>query len=315
MLDGLAGDLSRHVGTADRVAVVAFDGASMETLTPWTHSLHDLDDALERARGRPAHGLHRKVERLANEADRVVGPDTQPVTKADLGENPRGIKALPGAVGREALLHATLEELARATGGLPMIDARREGALARGFEDARHFYWLGFEPRRREGDGRHDLEVRLAGRPELDVRAREGYVDMARDREFEMAVEAARLFGAVPAARPLGVRFAEPVRAGQGRMTVPVELIIPLDEVLLAPVGGEWRSELELRIMLVDAAGGRSAMPARTIAIAGPRPPRPGQVYVYETSLALLRKKHRYVLAVLDRLTGGILTATGSIGP
>ena len=49
VLDGLANDLSRHFGPADAVAVVAFDGARMETLAPWTNSLHDLDDALDRA--------------------------------------------------------------------------------------------------------------------------------------------------------------------------------------------------------------------------------------------------------------------------
>lgn len=481
VLDSLGNDLSLHFGPADRVAVVAFDGANMETLTPWTNSLHDLDEALHLARRRTAHGLRRAAERLASEADReaqrevvatgraagesggrqtgtarqrarrvaqereyfqagideksealdmlmsplertyadgltsrlersalaavaalrshagrpgrkamlllsggwpvspahfavargaertravagaadsltsadnelygrlteaanlmgytlypvdVAGFDPRyrdspseedrqlwtldPVTRVELGENPRGSRTLPGAVEREPLLHETLDRLASATGGLPMIDAQRDGALARAFEDAGSFYWLGFEPRRREDDRRHGVEVRLSGRPDLEVRAREGYVDMSRDREFEMAVEAALLFGAPRAARPLGVRFGEPARAGRGRMAVPVELVIPLDEILLAPIGGEWRSALELRVTLVDAAGNRSAMPGQTIVIAGPRPPRPGEAYLYETGLVLRRKEHRYVLAVFDPLTGAILTSTGSIEP
>ena len=259
-------------------------------------------------------GFDPRVPGLPSEEDRVLFT-TNPVTKVELGENPRGIKALPGPVEREPLLHATLERLARATGGLPIIDDRSDGALARGFEDARSFYWLGFEQRRQEDDRRYRVEVRLVGRPDLGVRAREDYVDMSRNREFEMTVEAALQFGAPAAARPLDVRFGEPARARRGRMTVPLELIIPLDEVLLVPVGGEWRSELELRVTLADAAGNRSAMPGQTIVIAGPRQPRPGEAYLYETGLVLRRKEHRYALAVFDPLTGAILTSTGTVGP
>ncbi len=485
VLDGLGDGLAPHFGPADRVAVVAFDGARMETLTPWTNSLHDLDDALDRARERPAYGMHRRAERLASEGDRkaqeevdalgrvgllgaldsggvsltetvrqragrlraqrelhemtveeksgllgallspmertyadalttrlersvlaavaalrghagqpgrkamlllsggwpaspaqfavargaerthavasaadgrlatedaiyrplieaanLMGYTLYPVdvpgfdpgwrgaaseegrrtvqgatTTVDLGQNVRGTGALPGPVERETLLHGTLESLARATGGLPMIDARRDAALAKGFEDVGFFYWLGFQPKRREDDRRRDIQVRLAGRPGLDARAREGYVDMSRDREFEMTVEAALLFGDVPTARSLGVRFGEPTKAKRGRMAVPVEVIIPLDEVLLVPVGDEWRSELELRVGLIDEAGNRSAVPGQTITIAGPHPPGPGQAYLYETGLVLQRKPHRYALTVFDPLTGAILTSTGTISP
>ena len=69
VLDHLEKDL-RELGPADRVAAVAFDGKSVETLTTWTNSSSQLEEALDRARGRPAHGLRRRGELRMIDSDR-----------------------------------------------------------------------------------------------------------------------------------------------------------------------------------------------------------------------------------------------------
>ena len=51
-----------------------------------------------------------------------------------------------------------------------MPSFRRKEALARAAEDTRSYYWLGFQPSRREDDAFHDLKVNLVGRPDLRVR-------------------------------------------------------------------------------------------------------------------------------------------------
>ncbi len=478
VLDGLDNDLWEHLAPADHMAAVAFDGRSAETLTPWTNEPEVWEEALERARARPAYGVHRLSELSQSEDDRQLQAQLEAVTDqppaweqfeegtlldglraannpeaqetaatiealtredayllkdilgtslstaelryakrlenqvqrsvlaavaamrrfanrpgrkvmlilaggwprspalftvadsggnfedfavaadsllanddelygplastanligfslypvdvpgvsagfagdasrpvADEQQNP-GDGARRGAINREHLLHGTLEQLARSTGGLPMINAQRDVALARTYEDTRSWYWLGFQSRRREDGAFHNVAVRLAGRPDLRVRSREGYVDMSRDREIALAVEAALLFPEPPEARTLAASLSTPVRAGRGRMSVHAEVAIPLDEIQLLPVGGMWRNELEFRAIAMDADGNRSEMAAETISIAGPRKPQPGQTFFYETDLQLRRREHSYVLAISDPLTGTILTSSGEIRP
>jgi VWFA-related protein len=234
-----------------------------------------------------------------------VGPDP----------GPNDLSVVAGSLNREYLLQDTLELLAHATGGVPMANAERDAALARAVEDTRSYYWLGFEPSRREDDAFHDVDVRLVGREDLNVRAREGYVDISREREVAITVEAALLFGGQPAAQPLQVSFSDPVRGRRGRMSVPVEVAIPLDEVQLLPVGGMWRNELEVRVTAMDMDGNRADMSIEKIQIAGPEEPRPGQLFYYQTELRLRRREHTYVIAVYDPLTGTVLTATGGLSP
>ena len=231
----------------------------------------------------------------------------------DVGPDSLGVTA--GALNREHIVQGTLEMLAHATGGVPMINAERDAALARAVEDTRSYYWLGFEPSRREDDAFHDVEVRLVDRDDLRVRNREGYVDISREREVAITVEAALLFGGQPAAKPLQVTFGEPVGSRRRRMSVPVEVAIPLDEVQLLPVGGMWRNELEVRVTAMDMNGNRADMSIEKIQIAGPEEPRPGQLFYYQTELRLRRREHTYVIAVYDPLTGTVLTSTGGLSP
>ena len=216
---------------------------------------------------------------------------------------------------RELLQHNTLQLLAHSTGGVPMINAGRETALADAVADTRSYYWLGFEPQRREDDAVHDVDVRLVGYPDYRVRSREGYVDMSRGSEVTMMVEGALLFGNPPSAKPLGVRFGKPRRAGRGKIVVPVTVAIPLDEVTLLPVAGVWQNELEFRVTVMDENGNRSETPVEKIRIAGNQPPQSGQYFTYETGLELRRREHTFVIAVYDPLTGAILSSSGEIGP
>ncbi|MYB20723.1 MAG: VWA domain-containing protein [Holophagales bacterium] len=218
---------------------------------------------------------------------------------------------------RELLQHTTLQLLARSTGGVPMINAERDTALADAIADTRSYYWLGFQPLRREDDEVHDVEVRLVNHPDfrgLRVRSREGYVDMSRSAEVTMMVEGSLLFGNPPSAKPLGVRFGRPQRRGLGKMVIPLQVSIPLDEVQLLPVAGVWQNELEFRVTVMDKHGNRSETPVEKVRIAGPQEPQPGQFFTYQTGLELRRREHTFVIAVYDPLTGAILSSSGEIG-
>ncbi len=214
---------------------------------------------------------------------------------------------------RETLRHAALERLADATGGLAMINDQRDSALAAAVADTRSYYWLGVQTQRREDDGAHKVEARLADHPALRVRTREGYVDLSRPSEVLAAIDTALLFGDPPSTTPLGVRLGEPERAGR-RLHVPAELAVPLDHVLFLRTEGMWQAELEVWIAVMDEMGNRSETSFQTFRIAGGHAPGPGQIYYIDTGLELRRRQHKFVIAIFDPLSGAILTSSGEIG-
>ncbi|MCY3929257.1 MAG: hypothetical protein OXG81_13395 [Acidobacteria bacterium] len=83
VLSGLGDGLWDHLLPADRVAAVAFDGRSAETLTPWTNEPEVWEEALERARARPAYGIHRLSELSQSEDDRQLQTQLEAVTDQD----------------------------------------------------------------------------------------------------------------------------------------------------------------------------------------------------------------------------------------
>ena len=61
VLQALKKDLD-HLGPKDKMAVVAFDGARLSTLSGWTGSADELRRVFDRAMARPSHGLERQAE-------------------------------------------------------------------------------------------------------------------------------------------------------------------------------------------------------------------------------------------------------------
>ena len=208
---------------------------------------------------------------------------------------------------RETDVHATLDYLARETGGRAMINAQRVEAFERVVDDTRSYYWLGFTPERDWDDRRHDVEVRT-GNPALRLRARQGYLDSSRGREVSMAVESALLFGGPTAEDLLRVDFGEPRAAGRGKIDVPMAVLVPLDQLTFLPAGDTLQADTELRLALADDRGGRSDMPVIPITFEASAPPEAGTYGRYETTLKMRRQPHRAVIALYDRASGRILS-------
>lgn len=217
------------------------------------------------------------------------------------------------ATPREHAVHDGLSFLAKETGGRALLNAQRDRSLSEVIEDTRSFYWLGFTPDRREDDQRHDIEIEIVGRPDLRVRARDGYVDLSRGTEVTMMVESALLFGDPPSNKPLLLKFGRPKRGGRGKMWVPLEVGMSMDEITLLETAGRFVNELEIRVTVMDKIGNRSQTVLDRIEIDGGEPPRPGQIYYYVTQLLLRKKEHRIVVAVYDPLSGSILSSSGEI--
>ena len=231
-----------------------------------------------------------------------------------LGLEPN-VSALPTDLYSEWSQEASLGYLARETGGLAMINAFRDVALAEAAADTRSYYWLGFEPPRKEDDTLHDIEVRLVGRPDLRVRSRRSYLDLSKSTEVTMMVEGSLLFGGVAGKETLTVEFGAPQPARGRKILVPMKVFIPLDDITLLPMGDQWMNEVELRVTVINESGDRSETPVETIRISGPAEPEPGQHWWYTTELVLRKREHRIVVAVHDPVSGTILSASETIGP
>jgi len=215
----------------------------------------------------------------------------------------------------ERRFHDLLQVLADETGGLPMINARSDEALAAAREDTRTWYWLGFEPQRNEDDRLHAVRVRLPGHPELGVRTRRNYLDMSRETEVSMLVEGALLLGGTPGTDALEVSFGTPRKSGFRKLIVPMKVSVPLDDVELLPVDGQWMTELEFQFSLIDLFGDVATPPVRKVPVAIPKEPIPGDLLTFETELQIRKRSHRYVATVRDPLSGQILSARGDVGP
>ncbi|REJ79967.1 MAG: VWA domain-containing protein [Acidobacteria bacterium] len=217
-----------------------------------------------------------------------------------------------GATAREVQVHQALGYIADRTGGRALLNSQRDEALQRAVEDTRTFYWLGFTPKRNEDDAAHSIEVQIVGRPDLRVRARDGFVDLSRGAEVTMMVESALLFGDPPTNKPLALEFGKPQKR-RGKIDLPLEVGISLDEITLIPQNGQWINELEIRVTVMDAVGNRSETQLDTIPIAGDYQPRPGQSWFYETTLRLRDREHRIVVAVYDPISGAILSSSAEL--
>jgi VWFA-related protein len=214
---------------------------------------------------------------------------------------------------REQELHASLAFLARSTGGKEFLNARRLTALEEAVEDTRSFYWLGFTPRRQGDDQQHrvEVEVRRAG---ARVRLREGFRDLSRAAEVSMAVESALLFGNAPSTAPLTLTLGAPERSGR-RWRVPIEILVPVGELTVLPVGNEWVATAELRVAAQDEEGNTAPIPVLPLELRLASPPAPGEVARYRTLVELRRGAHDLVVALYEPTSGKVFSAAARITP
>jgi hypothetical protein len=147
------------------------------------------------------------------------------------------------------------------------------------------------------------------------VRSREGFLDFSKPKEVTMMVESALLFGSPPSTTPLELKFGNPKKAGAGKMSLPLEVGIPMEQVTMIQSGGKYAADLELRITVMDKTGSRSDTPVSKIEIRGERPPQPGQFFRYVTDLGMRRKEHRVVVAVWDPVSGTVMSSSAEVAP
>jgi VWFA-related protein len=259
--------------------------------------------------------LLRPLTRTANLLGYTLYPvDVPGVEVSGTDASVQTVASLGSTNVREQEMHASLELLAKETGGRALLNGLRESSLEQAAGDTRSYYWLGFTPQRQRNDARHEIRVEVR-RPGLAVRARDSFFDFSRRAETSMQVESAMLFGNPPENAPLPVEVGKPLRAGKGLMEVPIKISIPAEALTVVETGGKHVAQVELRIAAVDERGGRSEIPVIPIDLAGDKPPAPGTSFPYETRLRLRALGQHLVIAIFDPLSGRISTAEVDVAP
>ncbi len=209
---------------------------------------------------------------------------------------------------QEQEVEFSLGFLAQETGGRALYNGNRMLALAAARDDTRSFYWLGFSPAWQHDDKTHSvkLEVRRSG---LRVRTRKDFLDLSRQAEATMATESAVLFGNAPGALTMPVEIGRISRPRRGEMEIPITLGLPVDLMTVLPEGAKYGAHLELRFAASDGEGNSSEIPAVTVNLSSDRPPTPGHLVRYNTTVRLRGDASHLVVTARDPLSGKLATA------
>jgi VWFA-related protein len=222
--------------------------------------------------------------------------------------------SVSGSRERERDVQQAFYFVAGETGGRAMINALRLDAVPEVVADTRSYYWIGFVPQRNRDDARHDIEVAVDQRG-LKVRSRDGFRDLSRSAETDMAVESALLFGDAPTTGELQVTLGEPQPAGRKTIEVPLRIAIPVDALTVVPIDGAWAAKFELRVAALDAKDRRSEIPVISQEVRFDEQPQAGGVIPYETRLQLRREKQAVVISLTDPIGGTTLTTRVDVNP
>jgi VWFA-related protein len=214
---------------------------------------------------------------------------------------------------REGETQITLHRLAKETGGRAILDADRLDSFERVYEDTRSYYWLGFVPDWQGDDENHKIKLEVL-KPGLEIRYREGYQDLSRDKEIGFLVESALMFGELPGSYPLHVELGQPSR-GRRKVELPMLIRIPMDAVTMLPVKGRYVAELELRIGALDENGDRNEISTVPVQLAGSDPPPPGSYATYELAVKLRKEPQDLVFTLRDPATDTLMAAVTRFEP
>jgi hypothetical protein len=191
--------------------------------------------------------------------------------------------------------NSSSRRIASDTGGQTLF--RRAELLSGAVADTRSYYSLGFLPELVADDARHRIEVEVR-RSGLRTRTRDSYVDLSRSAELSMMAQSALLFGDELPEGPVQVRFGQAERTGLRKMMVPIEVLVPLDELTFVRQRDTDRARFEIRLAVIDESGSQADIPILPVELEGTY--RPGEVYRYTTTLRMRRRPHDMAVSVHD---------------
>jgi VWFA-related protein len=203
-------------------------------------------------------------------------------------------------------IQSSLRMLADETGGVAILNSNEPTkALERVAGDLRNFYSLGYTPAH-SGDGRyHEVDVRVKGRKDLEVRAREGYRDKTVDSRMSDGVTSALFYDVE--SNPLGIVVVpgEQTRRDDGHYLVSIKVRIPIGKLVLVEQGEMHRARLRVFVAAMDEHGNLSEVQQSAVPVEVPGAELAtalGKEWVYTVSLVMRSGPQRLAVGVRDEL-------------
>ena len=213
-------------------------------------------------------------------------------------------------------LWQNLRYVARDTGGRAFMAGSNVSALELVASDTSNYYWLGFVPEYHRDDRVHDIEVQVR-RPGVQVRARRGYLDLSGVAEADMEAQRHLLFPRQPEADEIRLR----VRTGTAtslrgkRMSVPVDVEIPVGSFTAVPWDGRYVQRLEVRFATIDRDGWRAEQPAIPLDLRHDAAPSQDSVHWFRADLEMRHLPHTVVVTVHDPVSRQTASARIEVKP
>jgi VWFA-related protein len=213
-------------------------------------------------------------------------------------------------------LWANMRYVARGTGGRAFMAGSNVRALEIVNADTSDYYWLGFVPEYRRDDRVHDIEVQVR-HPGVQVRARRGYLDLSGVAEADMEAQRHLLFPRQPEADEIRLR----VRTGTAtslrgkRMSVPVDVGIPVGSFTAVPWDGRYVQRLEVRFATIDRDGWRAEQPAIPLDLRHDAAPSQDGVHWFRADLEMRHLPHTVVVTVHDPVSRQTASARIEVKP
>lgn len=195
-----------------------------------------------------------------------------------------------------------LATLAEKTGGeLAVGDGMVGPITSRIIADLDDYYSIGYRASSDGSDRKRRIEVRTRDRG-MRVRSRSSFVEKSRLTEVREQL-VAHLLGASAAGEIiLDLAEGEPREARRGRSVLPVEVRIPLDQLVYA--GADRTSQIRLLSVAGDGAGSVSEISEVTRQIEQPPSDAPSPFAIWEVDVTLDRDGGRAAFGVLDEMSG-----------
>ena len=151
----------------------------------------------------------------------------------------------------------------------------------------------------------------------IGVRSRRGYLDLSRRAERDMDTLGRLLFPSTDLSplHELRVDVGAIEKKGLRKMTVPVEVRLPVGVFPMLPYREQFLLRLELRFATVDRNGQQAVIAMIELELDARSRPPVHTLVSYETTLTMRRRPHMLAVTVTDPVTGQAASARFPIAP
>jgi VWFA-related protein len=201
----------------------------------------------------------------------------------------------------------SLRYMAGATGGLAVVNTNDVSAGLRLIQDDLFSYYsLGYTISTSGEDRLHRIRVDLPNHPDYDLRHREWYVERSLATQVQDRVFSSLVVDFDDNPMGLQVAVGDPTPTTRKQWNVPFYVSVPLRNVALVPVEGDYVGHLELFLGARDSRGleSRPERIEHEIRIPAARYRGTGEeLYRIDIQLLVREEQHRVGVGVMDHTT------------